>query len=86
MCIRDRYRSAGLRVMNVFVGPTEDDWHQPLPPPKVLPEGLARDVIRGLKEGLEDVYSGDVAKDLFERYRRDPKVLEREITMGSEGA
>lgn len=84
--LRAEYRSAGLRVMNVFVGPTEDDWHQPLPPPKVLPEGLARDVIRGLKEGLEDVYSGDVAKDLFERYRRDPKVLEREITMGSEGA
>ena len=84
--LRAEYRSAGLRVMNVFVGPTEDDWHQPLPPPKVLPEGLARDVVRGLKEGLEDVYSGDVAKDLFERYRRDPKVLEREITMGSEGA
>lgn len=84
--LRAEYRSSGLRVMNVFVGPTEDDWHQPLPPPKVLPEGLARDVVRGLKEGLEDVYSGDVAKDLFERYRRDPKVLEREITMGSEGA
>jgi short-subunit dehydrogenase len=84
--LRAEYRSSGLRVMNVFVGPTEDDWHQPLPPPKVLPEGLAKDVLRGLKEGLEDVYSGDVAKDLYERYRRDPKVLEREITMGSEGA
>lgn len=84
--LRAEYRSSGLRVMNVFVGPTEDDWHQPLPPPKVLPEGLARDVLRGLKEGLEDVFSGDIAKDLYERYRRDPKVLEREITMGSEGA
>ena len=84
--LRAEYRSSGLRVMNVFVGPTEDDWHQPLPPPKVLPEGLARDVVRGLKEGLEDVYSGDIAKDIFERYRRDPKVLERETTMGSEGA
>lgn len=81
--LRGEFRGAGLRLMNVFTGPTEDDWHQPLPPPKVLPRGLARSIVAGLHDGLEDVYCGDVAQDLIARMRRDPKVLEREMTMGA---
>ena len=80
--LRGEFRDSGLRVMHVFVGPTDDDWHQPLPPPKVAPAGLAADLVRGLQAGLEDVYSGDVAKELAERFRAGPKVLEREMTMG----
>lgn len=83
--LRAEFRPAGLRVMNVFVGPTEDDWHQELPPPKVLPPAIARSVVQGLKDGLEDVYCGDVAKDMIERFRAGPKILEREMTTGGEG-
>lgn len=83
--LRNDFRAAGLRVMNVFVGPTEDDWHQELPPPKVLPPALARSVVQGLREGLEDVYCGDVAKDMIERFRAGPKILEREMTTGGQG-
>jgi hypothetical protein len=35
-----------------------------------------------LIEGLEDVYCGDVARDIAERWKRDAKVLEREMTGG----
>ena len=83
--LRNDFRGAGLRVMNVFVGPTEDDWHQELPPPKVLPPALARSVVQGLRDGLEDVYCGDVAKDMIERFRAGPKILEREMTNGGQG-
>lgn len=83
--LRAEYRASGLRVMNVFTGPTEEDWFQPLPPPKVTPEGFARDLVRGLQDGLEDVWSGDIAKDVRDRFRRDPKVLEREISLAGEG-
>ncbi len=85
-CLRAEYRSSGLRLMNVFVGPTEDDWHQLLPPPKVLPTSIARSVVQGLRDGLEDVYCGDVAKDMIERFRAGPKILEREMTDGKGGA
>lgn len=83
--LRGEFRTAGLRVMNVYVGPTDDDWHQPLPPPKVAPNALARSVVAGLQDGLEDVYCGDVAQDMALKFRRDPKVLERELTMGGQG-
>ncbi len=78
-CLRAELAPGGVRVMNVFTGPTEDEWHQPLPPPKVAPEALARSVVSGLKDGLEDVFVGDVAKDLIERWRAGPKILEREM-------
>jgi len=84
--LRAEFRSSGLRVMNVYVGPTEDDWHQPLPPPKVLPQNLARTMVQGLRDGLEEMYCGDVAKDVYERFRDNPNVLERESTLAGEGA
>ena len=80
--LRGEFRASGLRVMHFFVGPTEDDWHQPLPPPKVAAASLAADLVRGLQDGLEDVFCGDVAKELAARFRAGPKVLEREMTMG----
>ncbi len=81
--MRAEFRASGLRVMNVYTGPTEEDWYQPLPPPKVTGTALARSVISGLQQGLEDVWCGDVAKDFNERFRKDPKVLE--IELGQEG-
>lgn len=84
--LRAEFRASGLRVMNVYCGPTEDDWHQPLPPPKVLPQNLARTIVQGLRDGLEEAYCGDIAKDLYERFRTNPNVLERETTLAGEGA
>jgi NAD(P)-dependent dehydrogenase (short-subunit alcohol dehydrogenase family)/uncharacterized OB-fold protein len=80
--LRAEFRASGLRMINVFAGPTDDEWHQPLPPPKVAPKALAKSIVEALCEGLEDVYCGDVARDLEERWRRDPKVLERELAGG----
>ncbi|WPZ15661.1 SDR family NAD(P)-dependent oxidoreductase [Nitratireductor rhodophyticola] len=79
-CLRAEMRPGGVRVMNVYTGPTDDAWHQPLPPPKVAPAALARSIVSGLKDGLEDVFVGDVAKDLIERWRAGAKVLEREMS------
>ncbi|ETX30289.1 SDR family NAD(P)-dependent oxidoreductase [Roseivivax isoporae] len=77
--LRAEMRPGGVRVMNVFTGPTEDAWHQDVPPPKVTPGALARALVAGLREGCEEVWCGDVARDLAERWRKGPKVLEREM-------
>lgn len=80
-CLRAELRPGGVRVVNVFAGPTEDAWHQPLPAPKVGAEALAKSVVGALRDGLEDVFAGDVAKDLIERWRAGPKILEREMIL-----
>jgi NAD(P)-dependent dehydrogenase (short-subunit alcohol dehydrogenase family) len=81
-CLRAEMRPAGIRVVNVFPGPIDDEWNQNLPPPKLLPSALANAVVKALKEGIEDVYPGEVAQEWLERWRDNPKVLERELAAG----
>jgi NAD(P)-dependent dehydrogenase (short-subunit alcohol dehydrogenase family)/uncharacterized OB-fold protein len=81
-CLRAEMRPAGIRVVNVFPGPIDDEWNQNLPPPKVAPAALASSIVKALKEGIEDVYPGDVAQEWLERWRENPKVLERELAAG----
>jgi NAD(P)-dependent dehydrogenase (short-subunit alcohol dehydrogenase family) len=82
-CLRAEMRSAGIRVINVFPGPVDDEWNQLVPPPKLAPEALAKACVHALREGLEDVYPGDGAEEWRSRWRADPKVLEREIAASS---
>jgi len=82
-CQRAELRGAGIRVVNVFPGPIDDEWNQNLPPPKLAPAALAAAVVKALRDGVEDVYPGDVAHEWFERWRDDPKVLERELAAGA---
>jgi NAD(P)-dependent dehydrogenase (short-subunit alcohol dehydrogenase family) len=78
-CLRAEMRPAGVRVVNLFPGPIDDEWNQLLPPPKLGPDTLARALVRALQDGVEDVYPGDVAQEWLERWRDNPKALEREI-------
>lgn len=81
-CLRAEMRSSGIRVINVFPGPIDDEWNQNLPPPKVAPAALASAIVKALRDGIEDIYPGDVAQEWLERWRDDPKVLERELAAG----
>ena len=81
-CLRAEMRPAGVRVVNVFPGPIDDEWNQQLPPPKLAPAALAAAVVKALRDGVEDVYPGDVAQEWLERWRDNPKVLERELAAG----
>ena len=81
-CLRAEMRPFGIRVINVFPGPIEDEWFQSLPPPKLNPDVLARAIVKALQAGTEDVYPGDVAQEWLQRWREDPKILEREIAAG----
>jgi NAD(P)-dependent dehydrogenase (short-subunit alcohol dehydrogenase family)/uncharacterized OB-fold protein len=78
-CLRTELRPAGVKVINVFYGPLETDWFQTVPPPKVRPQALAEAVLDALKNGLEDVFVGDVATEMRARLAVNPKALEREL-------
>jgi NAD(P)-dependent dehydrogenase (short-subunit alcohol dehydrogenase family)/uncharacterized OB-fold protein len=82
-CLRAEMRPAGIRVLNVFPGPIDDEWNQLMPPPKIAPAALASAIVKGLRDGIEDLYPGDVAQEWVARWRDNPKVLERELAAGS---
>ena len=82
-CLRAEMRPAGIRVLNVFPGPIDDEWNQLMPPPKIAPTALASAIVKGLRDGIEDLYPGDVAQEWVARWRENPKVLERELAAGS---
>lgn len=75
---RHEMRGAGVRVVSVFTGPTDDEHHQALPPPKVAPARLAKGVIDALHHGLEQSCVGDVASDAMARWLDDPALYTRE--------
>ena len=81
-CLRAEMRPAGIRVINLFPGPVDDEWNQHTPPPKLAPGALANAIVKALRDGIEDVYPGDVAQEWLERWRDNPKVLERELAAG----
>ena len=79
-CLRAEFRPSGVRVINVFPGPIDDEWSEALPPPKLSPDALAKAVVRALEDGVEDVYPGEVAQEWLLRWRENPKILERELS------
>jgi NAD(P)-dependent dehydrogenase (short-subunit alcohol dehydrogenase family)/uncharacterized OB-fold protein len=80
-CLRAEMRQGGVRVINVFPGPIDDEWNQALPPPKLSPANLASALLRALQDGVEDVYPGDVAQEWLARWQESPKTLERELSI-----
>jgi len=77
--LRAEMRTAGIRVVNIFPGPIDDEWNQLLLPPKLAPSAVARAIVGALKGSVEDVYPGDIAQDWLARFRDNPKALEREL-------
>ncbi len=79
--LRNELAEGGIKVINVFPGPIEDEWQQLFPPPKVTPEALSRAVLTALRDGAEDVYPGAVAEETIARLRENPKEVERELNL-----
>ena len=46
---------------------------------QLAPSALAISIVRALRDGVEDIYPGDVAQDIITRFRESQKVLEREL-------
>jgi len=66
--LRAQMLNAGIRVINVFTAPAEQS-----------ADALSEEIVTALRSGIEDVYSGDVAKHVFAQWRENPKGLEREL-------
>lgn len=77
--LRNAMQGSGVKVMSAFFGPTDDEWYAHLQPPKIGPDLIARKIVGGLEQGLEQVAIGAIAEDIVERWREDPDLLPREL-------
>ncbi|MQP68408.1 SDR family NAD(P)-dependent oxidoreductase [Niveispirillum sp. SYP-B3756] len=75
---RHDMRAQGVRVLSIFSGPSDDEDYQSVPPPKVAPARLAREVVEALRMGREISCVGEVASDAMERWLADPALFVRE--------
>lgn len=75
---RHEMRGVGVRILSVLTGPTDDEDHQSVPPPKVAPARVARGVLAALEGGLEQSCVGDIATDALNRWMADPALYTRE--------
>ncbi|MEM8552738.1 MAG: SDR family NAD(P)-dependent oxidoreductase [Pseudomonadota bacterium] len=81
--MRAQFRKSGLKVVNLFPGPIDDDWSRQTIPPKVSPAALAGAVVDALRSGVEDVFPDPVARDWYARWREDPAAFARDIAAAS---
>ncbi|MBR0565389.1 SDR family NAD(P)-dependent oxidoreductase [Azoarcus sp. L1K30] len=77
--LRAELGGAGVRVLNVFPGPIDEEWEQLTPPPKLAPSAVAKAIVKSLQDGVEDAYVGDIAEEIRERLRENHKAVEREL-------
>lgn len=78
LALRAEGRASGLRVVDVLVGPMDDEWRQAIRPPKVAPSALALALIGALRAGVEEVVVGDVAKEIYAKWAEDPRLARQE--------
>ncbi|MGH8209179.1 MAG: SDR family NAD(P)-dependent oxidoreductase, partial [Steroidobacteraceae bacterium] len=82
--LRAEMQRAGMRVINAFPGPTDDGSNPAVPQLKLAPAAVADAIVTALRDGLEDVYPGEMAQEWLARWRETPKGLEREISAGQQ--
>lgn len=81
--LRAEMRGSGVRVINLYAGPIDDAWHQELPPPKLAPRALAQAAVKALLQGQEEATAGEIARDVYARWRADPALALREALGGT---
>jgi NAD(P)-dependent dehydrogenase (short-subunit alcohol dehydrogenase family) len=77
--LRGELAPRGIRVIGIFPGAVDTRMAADFPPPKLPPAAVADAVIDAIRNGLEDVYPGDMAQGLLAGLRADAKAVEREL-------
>lgn len=72
----------GVRLLTAFTGPTDTDWFDAFPHPKLTGPAIAKGLVDALQMGLEELVIGDLARDWLDRQAQNPRALEAELARG----
>jgi len=76
---RAELAASGVRVLAVLPGLVDTRMSERAPPPKLSPHEVAQAMIEGIRNGLEDIYPGEVATKLRAALQADLKQVERQM-------
>jgi len=76
-CLRAEMRPAGVRVINLFPARSTTSGTSSCPRRRSHRSASPMPWSRPLREGVEDVYPGDVAQEWLARWRDNPKAWRR---------
>jgi NAD(P)-dependent dehydrogenase (short-subunit alcohol dehydrogenase family) len=76
---RQMLQPQGTRVVGVYPGPVETDMAAGLTIPKASSSSVARIILDGIEQGLEEIYPDPLAKEWGELYSVNPKGLETQV-------
>lgn len=69
----------GTKVFGVYPGPVDTDMARDIDMPKVSPEHIAKETLKGLREDREDILPDPYAQEMYALYQKDPKEVERKM-------
>ena len=77
--LRPDLRKLGISVHGVFAGAIDTDMVRAMDMAKTSPRHVARAIVEGVQQGVEDIFPDPMSQGLFSVWRQDPKDLERQF-------
>ncbi len=77
--LRADLQKKNISVHAVLPGPIDTDMVRTFEMPKTSPDVVAKAILAGVEEGLEEILPDPTSRQMFDVWRRDPKALERQL-------
>jgi NAD(P)-dependent dehydrogenase (short-subunit alcohol dehydrogenase family) len=72
-----------IAVHGVLAGAIDTDMVRAMDMPKTSPDEVARNIVRDVERGLDDILPESASQGMFEVWRRDHRELERQLAQAS---
>ena len=77
--VRAELARQGTLVIGVMPGAVDTRMTAGVDIPKATPQAIAKEVLDAVETGAEDVYPGDMAKDVIKAFKADMKAIEKQF-------
>jgi NAD(P)-dependent dehydrogenase (short-subunit alcohol dehydrogenase family) len=77
--LRGELKDLNVLVTGVYPGPIATDMTKGFPMEMATPEHVAKNVVQGIRDGLEEIYPDPVSEHIGELYATSPKAVEEKL-------
>ncbi len=77
--LRAELKETNILVSGIYPGPIDTDMTAAMEMPKGTPEEVAANVVEGIENGVEDIFTDEMSKQLGDVYKGNPKAVENQM-------